>query len=72
MLQLHDLVRAQSTVTEILQKFPETEPVFQKFKMRASCYDCPIQWAAQKSGIQLDDLLVEVNEEIYRRRGITN
>jgi iron-sulfur cluster repair protein YtfE (RIC family) len=72
MLQLHDLVRAQSTVTEILQKFPETEAVFQKFKMRVSCYECPIQWAAQKSGIELDALLVEVNEAIYRNRGITN
>jgi hypothetical protein len=72
MLQLHDLVSAQNIVTEVLQKYPETEAVFQKFKMRVSCYDCPIQFAALKSGIQLDGLLVEVNEAIYRNRGITN
>jgi hypothetical protein len=72
MLQLHDLVRADSNVREVLKKYPESERVFQKFQMRVSCYDCPIQYAARKSGIQLDDLLVEVNEAIYRDRGITN
>ena len=72
MLQLHDLVRAQSIVTEVLTKYPETGDVFKKFKMRVSCYECPIQFAARKSGIQLDSLLVEVNEAIYRSRGITN
>jgi hypothetical protein len=40
--------------------------------MRTTCYDCPIQLAARKSGIQLDRLLVEVNEEIYKNRGITS
>ena len=72
MLQLHDLVSAQNTATEVLAKYPETEAVFKKFKMRVSCYECPIQFAARKSEIQLDGLLVEVNETIYRNRGITN
>lgn len=72
MLQLHDLIRAENIVHDVCAKFPETEPVFQKFRMRATCYDCPIQFAARKSGIQLDQLLVEVNEEIYKKRGITS
>jgi hypothetical protein len=72
MLQLHDLVGAESVVNEVLEKYPESEAVFQKFQMRVSCYECPIRHAARKSGIQLDDLLVEVNEAIYRNRGITN
>ena len=72
MLQLHDLVRAENVVREVLAKYPESEAVFQKFRMRVSCYECPIQYAARKSGIRLDDLLVEVNETIYRNRGITN
>jgi hypothetical protein len=72
MLQLHDLVSAQNVVNDVLKKYPETGPVFEKFQMRASCHDCPILYAARKSGIELDALLVEVNEEIYRKRGITN
>lgn len=70
MLQLHDLVRAENVVREVVAKYPETEPVFQKFQMRLSCYDCPIEHAARKSGVQLDGLLVELNEAIYRKRGI--
>ncbi len=72
MLQLHDLIRGENIVTDICNKFPETAPVFQKFNMRAGCYDCPITFAARKSGVQLDQLLVEVNQEVYRRRGITS
>jgi iron-sulfur cluster repair protein YtfE (RIC family) len=71
MLQLHDLVRAETIVREVVEKYPESEAVFQKFQMRLSCYDCPIIHAARKSGIELDALLVEVNEAIYRNRGIT-
>ena len=72
MLQLHDLVRAESVVQDVCAKFPETEQVFQHFGMRESCYECPIQFAAKKSGVELDQLLVEVNEEIYKKRGITS
>ena len=72
MLQLHDLVRGESIAQEVCAKYPEAAPIFQKFNMRPSCYECPIQFAARKSGIQLDQLLVEVNQEIYRIRGITS
>lgn len=71
MPQVHDPVRGGSIVQDVCARFPETEPVFQKFKMRLSCYDCPIRFAARKSGIQLDQLLLEVNEEINKKRGIT-
>jgi hypothetical protein len=70
MLHFDDLVRGESTVREVREKFPETGPVFEKFKMRQSCYDCPITYAARRSGAPLDDLLVQVNETIYRNRGI--
>jgi hypothetical protein len=70
MLQFDDLVRGESTVREVREKFPETGPVFKKFKMRQSCEDCPITYAARRSGAALDDLLVQVNETIYRNRGI--
>lgn len=70
MLQFDDLVRGENTVRDVREKFPETSPVFEKFKMRPSCSDCPITYAARRSGAQLDDLLVQVNETIYRKRGI--
>jgi len=72
MPQFTDLVRGDEIVREVKQKFPETEPVFEKFGLRPSCYDCSIEMAARKVGASFDDLLVEVNKAIYKSRGVTS
>ena len=71
MFRFNDLVRGQETVREIKQKYPETAVVFERFALRISCYDCSIEQAARKVGAPLDDVLVQVNEAIYRERGLT-
>lgn len=71
MLRFTDLVRSGETVREVKQKFPETEPVFERFGLRPSCYDCSIEMAARKVGVPCEDLLVEVNKVIYKNRGVT-
>jgi hypothetical protein len=48
MFQFTDLVRGGETVREIKQKFPETDPVFERFGLKASCHDCSIEMAARK------------------------
>jgi hypothetical protein len=71
MLQFTDLVRGGETVREIKQKFPETGPVFDQFGLRPSCDECSIEMAARKVGASFEDLLVAVNKEIYKSRGVT-
>jgi len=71
MFQFTDLVRGAETVRDVMQKFPETEAVFERFALRSSCYDCSIEMAARKVGASFDDLLVEVNKAIYKSRGVT-
>jgi len=71
MFRFTDLVRGGEIVREVKQKFPETESVFEKFGLRPSCYDCPIEAAARKVGASFEDLLVEVNKAIYKHRGVT-
>jgi hypothetical protein len=66
-----DLVRGEETVRDAKQKFPETEPVFEKFGLRPSCQDCSIQMAARKVGASFEDLLVEINQAIHKTRGLT-
>lgn len=70
MFRFTDLIRGGEVVREVKQKFPETEPVFEKFGLRASCYDCSIEMAARKVGASFEDLLVEVNKVIYKNRGV--
>jgi hypothetical protein len=71
MFQFADLVRGGEMVRDVKQKFPETEAVFEKFGLCASCYDCSIEMAARKAGASIDDLMVEINKAIYKSRGVT-
>jgi hypothetical protein len=71
MLRFTDLVRGSEIVSEVKQKYPETEAVFEKFGLQPSCFDCSIEMAGRKVGAPFDDLLVEVNKAIYQRRGVT-
>ncbi|MGA3168789.1 MAG: hypothetical protein ABSF14_22030 [Terriglobia bacterium] len=71
MFQFTDLVRGGETVRDIKQKFPETDPVFERFGLKPSCHDCSIEMAARKVDASFEDLLVEVNAAIYKNRGVT-
>jgi len=71
MFRFTDLVRGGETVREVKQKFPETEPVFERFGLKPSCFDCSIEMAARKVNASFEDLLVQVNAAIYKNRGVT-
>jgi len=71
MFRFTDLVRGDEIVRDVNQKFPEAAPVFEKFGLRPSCYDCSIEMAARKVGASMEDLLVEVNTVIHKARGVT-
>ncbi len=71
MLQYVDVVRAGEFVRDVEEKYPETTPVFKKFRLRTTCHDCPIEHAARQAGAALDDLLLEVNVAIHKARGVT-
>jgi hypothetical protein len=68
MFRFTDQVRGGEFVRDIKQKYPETEPVFERFGLRPACYDCSIDQAARKVGVVVGNLLQEVNEVIHRRR----
>ncbi|MBZ5514095.1 MAG: hypothetical protein LAN62_04480 [Acidobacteriia bacterium] len=68
MFRFTDQVRGGEFVRDIKQKYPETEPVFERFGLRPACYDCSIDQAARKVGVAVGNLLQEVNEVIHRRR----
>jgi hypothetical protein len=70
MLLFTDLVRGTEIVREVKQKYPETAPVFEGFKLRPSCDDCSIEMSSRKVGAPLDDVLVAVNKAIHQSRGL--
>jgi hypothetical protein len=65
MFRFTELVRGSETVRDVKQKYPETEPVFERFGLRPACYDCSIEQAARKVGAAVGDLLLELNKVIH-------
>lgn len=71
MFRFTDLIRGDETVREVRQQFPETAAVFERFGLRPSCDDCPIEYSARKVGASVEDLVVELNKVVHHKRGVT-
>ena len=62
------VIKKEMTITEILTRYPETLPVFQRYGL--DCYDCQIaefeqlQHGASVHKVDLDTLLAELNKNI--------
>lgn len=66
MFRLTDRIRSGDTVREVRQRYPETEEVFERYGLRSSCYDCSIEQVAIKAGVPVMDLLLELDQAVYR------
>ena len=59
--------RARVIVRDIRNQYPETEGVFEQFRVRPSCWYCSVSVAAQRSEISVDELLGALNATIASR-----
>ncbi len=71
MLRFTDLVRGTEIVRDVRQKYPATSDIFERFGLRASCYDCSIEQAARKVGASSDDLLAQLNRTISKLSSVS-
>ena len=60
-----ELIRPQQTVREVLQRFPQTQTVFEQAGIRTCCYDCAIRTAALRGGIDLSGLMSDLDRAAY-------
>jgi hypothetical protein len=63
------LIRAGMMVRDVKVRHPESVPVFEKYGFRASCDDCSIEQVARKYGLDPLEVVTELNEAIFERRG---
>jgi hypothetical protein len=66
MFRFTNFVRPGETIREVRQKYPETEEVFDRYGLRAVCYDCSVEQIAIKVGVPVVDLLLELDQAVYR------
>ena len=66
MFRFTNFVRPGQTIREVRQMHPETEEVFDRYGIRAVCYDCSVEQIAIKVGVPVVDLLLELDQAVYR------
>ncbi len=65
-------ITKKSTIGEIFSKYPETEPVFQKY-FGSGCFTCPgsktedIAFGAMMHNVEPEKIIEELNEAISKR-----
>ncbi len=66
-------ITKKSSIGEIFTKYPETEPVFQKY-FGSGCFTCPgsktddIQFVAMMHNVTPDKIIEELNEAIKKKK----
>jgi hybrid cluster-associated redox disulfide protein len=66
-------ITKKSSIGEIFTKYPETEPVFQKY-FGSGCFTCPgsktedIQFGAMMHNISPEKIIEELNEAIKKKK----
>jgi hypothetical protein len=66
MFRFTSFVDAGDTVREVRQRHPETEEIFDRYGLRVACFDCSIEQIAIKSGVPVVDLVLELDQAIFR------
>lgn len=66
MFRFTNFIHHDETVREVRQKYPQTEEVFERYGLRSVCYDCSLEQIAFKVGVPTVDLLLELDQAIYR------
>ena len=65
-------ITKKSTIGEVFSKYPETEPVFQKY-FGSGCFTCPgsktedIAFGAMMHNIEPEKIIEELNEAIKKK-----
>ncbi len=68
------VITKKSTIGEIFSKYPETEPVFQKY-FGSGCFTCPgsktedVQFGAMMHNVEPQQIIDELNEAIQKKAG---
>ncbi len=65
MFRFDQLIRRDMIIRDVKQSHPQTIPVFEEFRFRASCDECDIETVARKNGIPSQDVVAALNQAIF-------
>ena len=62
-----DLIQRDMIVRDVHNRYPQTEEVFERFRVLPSCWDCSMTEVAHRSDVSVEDLLDALNEAVFPR-----
>jgi hypothetical protein len=65
MFRFDQLIRRDTIIRDVKQRFPQTIPVFEAFRFRPSCDDCDIETVARKNGLKTSDVIDSLNQAAF-------
>ena len=68
MFRFDQLIRRDTIIRDVKQRFPETIPVFEALHFRTSCDDCDIETVARKNGQNVLDVVEALNQAAFGKR----
>ena len=71
MFRFDQLIRRDMIIRDVKQRHPETLPVFEHLRFRASCDDCDIETVARKNGLNSLDVVEALNQAAFSSKADT-
>lgn len=61
MFRFDQLINSHMTVREVVQRWPETGEVIERFGFRSVCHDCDLQTVARRQELPVMDVVMALN-----------
>ena len=65
MFRFDQLIRRDTIIRDVKQRFPETIPIFEALHFRTACDDCDIETVARKNGQNVLDVVEALNQAAF-------
>jgi hypothetical protein len=65
MFRFDQLIRRDTIVRDVKQRYPQTLPVFERLRFHEACDDCDIETVARKNGLPVADVVEALNQTAF-------
>jgi len=65
MFRSDQMIHSRMTLREVVQRWPRTAGVVERYGFRAVCHDCDLQTAARRQGVSALDVILALNLEVF-------
>ena len=65
MFRFDQLIRRDTIIRDVKQRYPQTHAIFEQFHIRPACDDCDIETVARKNGLNVLDVVEALNQAAF-------